>query len=114
MASPLIARDHGLRIFVNGAVVSEPYVELTLSLMRRFGVRVTREQNSYVVPKASYRSPIRFVVEGDASSASYFLALGAIAQGPVQVDGIGKDSVQGDIRFADVLAKMGSASRIWY
>ena len=108
MASPLIARDDGLRIFVRGTLVSQPYVELTVSLMRRFGVSVTREQDSYMVPKALYRSPSRFVVEGDASSASYFLALGAIASGPVQVDGVGKDSVQGDVRFADVLASMGA------
>ena len=108
MASPLIAGDDGLRIFVRGTLVSQPYVALTVSLMRRFGVSVTREQDSYMVPKALYRSPSRFVVEGDASSASYFLALGAIASGPVQVDGVGKDSVQGDVRFADVLASMGA------
>ncbi len=76
--------------------------------MKQFGVSVARERHDYYVPKASYRSPGRFVVEGDASSASYFLALGAIAGGPVRVDGVGKDSVQGDVRFADVLADMGA------
>jgi 3-phosphoshikimate 1-carboxyvinyltransferase len=108
MAAPLIAPDDGLRICVDGTRVSEPYVELTLSLMQRFGVSVAREQNGYLVPRTSYQSPGTFTVEGDASSASYFLALGAIAGGPVRVDGVGKDSVQGDVRFAEALADMGA------
>ena len=106
MAAPLIAPDHGLRIDVEGTLISEPYVELTVALMRRFGVVVTRELDQYVVPRAQYRSPSHLVVEGDASSASYFLALGAIARGPVRVDGVGRESVQGDVRFAAVLADM--------
>jgi len=108
MAAPLCASQPGLRISIDGTLISEPYVELTLSLMKQFGVSVARERHAYYVPKASYRSPGRFVVEGDASSASYFLALGAIAGGPVRVDGVGKDSVQGDVRLADVLADMGA------
>ena len=108
MAAPMIAPEHGLRISVDGTLISEPYVELTLSLMKLFGVSVARDQNVYVVPRAEYCSPGRFVVEGDASSASYFLALGAIAGGPVRVNGVGRDSVQGDIRFADLLARMGA------
>jgi 3-phosphoshikimate 1-carboxyvinyltransferase len=108
MAAPLAAPERGLHICVSGPLISEPYVELTLSLMKQFGVNVARERDDYLVPRASYRSPGRFVVEGDASSASYFLALGAIARGPVTVDGVGKDSVQGDVRFADLLASMGA------
>lgn len=108
MAAPLIAPAHGLRISVDGTLISGPYVELTLSLMKQFGVSAARERNDYVVPRASYRSPGHLIVEGDASSASYFLTLGAIAHGSVRVDGVGKDSVQGDIRFADVLADMGA------
>lgn len=108
MAAPLIATDSGLRIAVEGTLISKPYVELTLALMQRFSVSVAREPSAYLVPRASYRSPGRFVVEGDASSASYFLALGAIAGGPVRVDGVGRDSVQGDVRFADALADMGA------
>ena len=108
MTAPLIAPDHGLRVSVEGALISPPYVDMTLSLMKRFGVNVARDRNDYLVPKAFYRSPGRFVVEGDASSASYFLALGAIAGGQVRVDGVGKDSLQGDVRFADVLADMGA------
>ena len=108
MAAPLLAPDHGLRISVEGRLISEPYVELTLSLMKQFDVSVGRAGNDFLVPRAPYRSPGRLVVEGDASSASYFLALGAIAGGPVRVDGVGRESVQGDVRFADVLASMGA------
>jgi 3-phosphoshikimate 1-carboxyvinyltransferase len=108
MAVPLVAPDDGMRLTVEGKLISEPYVELTLSMMKQFGVVVDRDGDDYIVPKASYRSPGRYVVEGDASSASYFLALGAIAQGPVRVDGVGTSSVQGDVRFVDALAKMGA------
>jgi 3-phosphoshikimate 1-carboxyvinyltransferase len=108
MVAPLVAPAAGLRISVEGPLVSEPYVDLTLSLMKQFDVSVGRAGNDYLVPRAPYRSPGRFVVESDASSASYFLALGAIAGGPVRIDGVGKDSVQGDVRFADVLADMGA------
>lgn len=108
MVAPLIAPDSGLSISIDGNLISRPYVELTLALMQHFGIRVDCARNGYLVPRASYRSPGRFVVEGDASSASYFLALGAIAGGPVRVDGAGSDSVQGDVRFAHVLADMGA------
>lgn len=108
MATPLVAPESGLSVAVEGALTSEPYVELTLSLMQRFGVQVLRQSDSYVVPRACYRTPGRFLVEGDASSASYFLGLGAIAGGPVRVDGVGNDSVQGDVRFADMLRAMGA------
>ena len=108
MAAPLIAPKQGLRIDLDGALTSRPYVDLTLSLMRRFGVSVARDRGGYLVPNAAYQSPGRFVVESDASSASYFLALGAIAGGPVRVAGIGRDSIQGDVRFAHVLADMGA------
>ena len=108
MAAPLLSPDHGLRVSVDGALISQPYVEMTLSLMNQFGVNVARERSDYLVPKTFYRSPGRFVVEGDASSASYLLALGVIGGGPVRVDGVGRDSVQGDVRFADLLSAMGA------
>jgi 3-phosphoshikimate 1-carboxyvinyltransferase len=108
MAAPMIAPPEGLRIGVQGTLISQPYVKMTIALMQRFGVVVREDRGEFVVPAGVYRSPGRFVVEGDASGASYFLALGAIAGGPVRVDGVGRGSVQGDVRFADALAAMGA------
>jgi 3-phosphoshikimate 1-carboxyvinyltransferase len=108
MAAPLVAPLQGLHIAVAGPLISRPYVEMTLALMRRFGVDVVRDGDEFVVPRTGYRSPGRICVEGDASGASYFLALGAIAGGPVRVHGVGRDSVQGDIRFGEALAAMGA------
>ena len=102
-----------MRVEVIGELISKPYIEITLNLMARFGVDVVRDGwREFVVPaNARYRSPEGKViaVEGDASSASYFLAAGAIAGGPVRVLGVGKASIQGDTRFADVLGDMGAS-----
>jgi len=112
MAAPMVAPLVGLRIGVQGTLISRPYVTMTIALMQRFGVSVREERGEFVVPSAVYRAPGRFVVEGDASGASYFLALGALAGGPVRVEGIGRDSVQGDLRFAEALAAMGAQIEI--
>ena len=113
MAAPLIAAtgsaDEGLKIEVPGTLISQPYVTMTVRLMARFGVKVAQQGQCFVVPREGYVSPGRAVVEGDASGASYFLALGAIAGGPVRVTGVGRDSVQGDVAFADLLAAMGAS-----
>ncbi len=95
---------------VVGELISKPYIEITLNLMRRFGVEVTRNgwQEFVVQGGQCYQSPGEIHVEGDASSASYFLAAGAISGGPVRVEGVGKTSIQGDIRFAETLAAMGA------
>lgn len=95
---------------MSSELISRPYVEMTLALMARFDVVVEREGwQRFTVPAGSvYRSPGVMHVEGDASSASYFLALGAIAGGPLRVEGVGRDSVQGDVLFADALAAMGA------
>jgi 3-phosphoshikimate 1-carboxyvinyltransferase len=110
MAAPLMARDHPVTIEVEGELISKPYIEITLNLMRRFGVTV--EQDGWaaftVQPGQKYRTPGSIHVEGDASSASYFLAAGAIAGGPVRVEGVGRDSIQGDVRFAEALEQMGA------
>jgi len=107
MALPLAGAAS--RIDVEGELVSKPYVEITLNAMRRFGIEVRRDGWScFEIPKRSYVSPGRVLVEGDASSASYFLAAGAIAGGPVRVEGVGRDSVQGDVRFTEVLERMGA------
>jgi len=108
MAAPLAAPAGGLAIEVPGALISQPYVTMTLKLMARFGVVVAQEGQRFVVPRCGYRSPGRIRVEGDASGASYFLALGAIAGGPVRVTGVGRASVQGDVAFADLLEAMGA------
>ena len=111
MALPLRSRETTIEIV--GELISRPYVEMTLVIMRRFGVEVAREGwHRFVVPAGSrYRSPGVVPVEGDASSASYFLALGALCGGPVRVAGVGSESIQGDVRFADALAAMGARIR---
>jgi 3-phosphoshikimate 1-carboxyvinyltransferase len=109
MSAPLMAKTHPVTIEVEGELISKPYIEITLNLMRRFGVTVEQDGWSIftVQPGQKYRSPGSIHVEGDASSASYFLAAGAIAGGPVRVEGVGRDSIQGDVRFADALEQMG-------
>jgi 3-phosphoshikimate 1-carboxyvinyltransferase len=110
MAAPLCAPESGLRIRVEGTLISRPYVDMTVALMQRFGVAVERNGDEFKVPRAIYASPGRVAVEGDASGASYFLALGALAGGPVRVEGVGRSSVQGDVRFIEALELMGAQS----
>jgi len=120
MALPLVAIEP-VRIEVIGELISRPYIDITLKLMARFGVNVVcPDKQSFIIPAktadAVYQSPGQLSVEGDASSASYFLALGAIGGGPVRVLGVGRDSIQGDVAFADALALMGakiSAGEDW-
>ena len=108
MAAPLFTGDVTIRI--KGELVSKPYIDITLDTMAKFGVVVANNnyQTFTITAGQKYRSPGKFMVEGDASSASYFLAAGAIKGGTVRVTGIGKNSIQGDIRFADVLEAMGA------
>jgi 3-phosphoshikimate 1-carboxyvinyltransferase len=98
------------RVEIEGDLVSQPYVSLTLGLMERFGVKVEHaDLRAFDIPASDgYVSPGTLAVEGDASSASYFLAAGALGGGPVRVEGVGRASVQGDVRFADVLVAMGA------
>lgn len=112
MAAPLIAPADGLQIDVPGTLISQPYVAMTVKLMARFGVAVAQQGQRFTVPRSEYRSPGRLQVEGDASGASYFLALGALAGGPVRVVGVGRDSVQGDVAFIEVLRAMGARVEI--
>jgi 3-phosphoshikimate 1-carboxyvinyltransferase len=108
MTAPLA--PHDTVITIKGELVSKPYIDITLHLMKTFGVEVENQayQRFLVRGAQAYQSPGNYLVEGDASSASYFLAAGAIKGGTVKVTGIGRNSVQGDIRFADVLEKMGA------
>ena len=112
MALPLVtARTRrAVTVDVVGDLISRPYVAITTNLMARFGVPVDEGGPSAfrVRARAAYASPGTIEVEGDASAASYFLAAGAIAGGPVRVTGVGRDSIQGDVAFAEVLARMGA------
>ncbi|OGB24055.1 MAG: 3-phosphoshikimate 1-carboxyvinyltransferase [Burkholderiales bacterium RIFCSPLOWO2_02_FULL_57_36] len=110
MVSPLMAKAHPVTIEVVGDLISKPYIEITLNLMQRFGVTVERDgwQSFTMQPGQRYASPNVIHVEGDASSASYFLAAGAIAKGPVRVEGVGQDSIQGDVHFVEALRQMGA------
>jgi 3-phosphoshikimate 1-carboxyvinyltransferase len=108
MALPLSGK--AARIEVQGELISKPYVEITLNVMKRFGIEVRRTGWRYFdVPAGTYVSPGKIFVEGDASSASYFLAAGAIGGGPVRVEGVGRGSIQGDVRFTEVLERMGAS-----
>ena len=111
MALPLLGQT--VSIEVVGELISKPYIEITLAMMASFGVVVERQgwQRFVVFGGQRYASPGEIYVEGDASSASYFLAAGAIGGGPVTVRGVGENSVQGDVRFAEALEKMGAQVR---
>ena len=113
LALPLLKKK--ITIEMVGELISKPYVEITLNLMARFGVVVERDEwRSFTIPApAEYQcADGRIYVEGDASSASYFLAAGAIGGGPVDVFGIGMGSIQGDIRFAETLQTIGASIRV--
>jgi 3-phosphoshikimate 1-carboxyvinyltransferase len=104
LAGPLTA--DGLTITVTD-LVSAPYVDITLAMMARFGAHVYREGNTFTVPPQSYAAT-DYAIEPEASTASYFLAAAAVAGRTVTVPGLGSDSLQGDLRFVHVLARMGA------
>lgn len=107
LSAPL--RPDGLVVRLDGSVVSRPYLDLTVGVMAAFGIDVRRpDERSYVVPPGPYRAA-RYRIEPDASAASYFFAAPVIAGGRVRVLGLGRGSVQGDVRFVDVLEQMGAA-----
>lgn len=111
MALPLTGK--AATIEVVGDLISKPYIEITLNLMARFGIEVERDGwKAFHLPAARYTSPHKIAVEGDASSASYFLAAGALGgggeAGPLRVEGVGRASIQGDVKFIEALARMGA------
>ncbi|CAN1531995.1 AroA 5-enolpyruvylshikimate-3-phosphate synthase [Burkholderiaceae bacterium] len=114
MTLPLVAKQ-AIRLEVVGDLISRPYIEITLKMMALFGVLVQcPDDHTFVIPASTgtaYQSPGTVMVEGDASSASYFLAAGAIAKGPMRVLGVGRDSIQGDVAFVEALAQMGAIIR---
>ena len=115
LALPLVSTERAVVIEVDGELISKPYVEITLNLLARFGIAVARVGwQRFTIPQGSaYRSPGEIHVEGDASSASYFVALGALAaiDRPVRIEGVGSDSIQGDIRFVEAAQAMGAEVR---
>ncbi|MEK6390100.1 MAG: 3-phosphoshikimate 1-carboxyvinyltransferase [Paraburkholderia tropica] len=110
MTLPLVGQPGGASVVeIDGELISKPYIEITIKLMERFGVTVERDGWArFTVPAAHYRSPGTIMVEGDASSASYFLAAGALGGGPLRVEGVGRASIQGDVGFASALMRMGA------
>jgi 3-phosphoshikimate 1-carboxyvinyltransferase len=108
MALPLTGKQATIEVV--GELISKPYIEITLNLMAKFGVNVGRNgwQSFTIAANSNYTSPAKIFVEGDASSASYFLAAGAIGGGPVLVKGVGQNSIQGDIKFVEALQMMGA------
>lgn len=106
MALPLTQQQATIEVV--GELISKPYIEITLNLMAKFGVKVQRDgwQRFTIPANSQYQSPAEMYVEGDASSASYFIAAGAIA-GNVTVTGLGQNSIQGDVRFAEAVQLMG-------
>ena len=114
MALPLVAKQ-AICIEVVGELISRPYIEITLNLLKRFGIQVEREGwQRFTIPAGSvYQSPGEIHIEADASSASYFIALGAIAASAkglnsLKILGVGADSIQGDIRFVEAARLMGA------
>ena len=111
MALPLAAKTQDIVIEVVGELISKPYIDITLNLLARYGIAVKRDGwQRFTIPEGCrYQSPGTIHVEADASSASYFIALGAIAEGDgIRIQGVGADSIQGDIRFMDAAAEMGA------
>jgi 3-phosphoshikimate 1-carboxyvinyltransferase len=112
LAAPLARRD--VEVLVEGLCVSRPYIDVTLEVMRRFGAEARADdqradgRSSFRVRAGRIYRGRQYRIEGDASTASYFLAAAAISEGQVRVEGLGKESIQGDARFADVLARMGA------
>ena len=113
MAAPLFNGD--TTISIKGTLVSKPYIDITLDVMARFGIQVSHDdyQTFYVKGAQQYQAVERIMVEGDASSASYFVAAAAIAGGEIEIKGVGAKSVQGDIGFAKVMEQVG-AKIDWY
>ena len=109
LLAPTLRRRGGFTIEIEGELISRPYVRMTVEMMRAFGVDVLETERGYFVPAADgYVSPGTYRIEPDASGASYFFALGALTGGPVRVNGLTRDSIQGDVRFLEGLQKMGA------
>ncbi len=106
MASPLSGKN--IEIFVTDEIVSKPYIDMTINLMKKFGIQVYQENYKYYkVFSEPYKTPGKFFIEGDATAATYFFTAGLLS-GPVGVEGLNKHSIQGDIHFLEILEKIGA------
>lgn len=106
MMAPML--ESALEIVIKGELISKPYVDMTLNLMESYGARITRQGHErFIVQSGGYTSPGSYLVEGDATAATYFMAAAAVG-GHVKINGLGKNSLQGDIKFIDVLRDMGA------
>lgn len=108
MLAPTVAGPDGLWIDIEGELISRPYVDMTVRMMRDFSIEVEQTESGFWVRRGVYQAKDAYRVEADASGASYFLALGALTGGPVTVVGVGENSMQGDVAFADALSAMGA------
>lgn len=110
IASPILSKNNKLEIEVVGKLISKPYIDLTIKLLKSFGLIIEQnEHNTFIIPaKQIFKSPKEITIEGDASSATYFLAAAAISGKLLRVEGINNNSIQGDINFIDILKKMGA------
>nr|WP_192810991.1 3-phosphoshikimate 1-carboxyvinyltransferase [Candidatus Kinetoplastibacterium crithidii] len=112
LAAPVFTNKNKTNLTINldGELISKPYIDITLNLMEKFGVVVNRISNDsfFINHEDFYTTPGKISVEGDASAASYFLALGAIAGGPIIINGVGNNSIQGDIEFTKFLTSIGA------
>ncbi|CAL4321269.1 3-phosphoshikimate 1-carboxyvinyltransferase [Buchnera aphidicola (Periphyllus testudinaceus)] len=108
IASPLAKKD--TKIFIKGKLVSKPYIDITIKMMKCFGIKIKNNnyKSFFISSNQNFISPKKYYIEGDASSASYFLSAAAIKGGTVKINGIGKNSIQGDIKFSSILEKMGA------
>ncbi|MEC7879328.1 MAG: 3-phosphoshikimate 1-carboxyvinyltransferase [Actinomycetota bacterium] len=106
LAAPCFPDD--LEVHIKGDLVSKPYVDMTVAVMKSFGAEIYQaEDRKYVISPTGYRCT-EYVVEPDASAASYFFAAAAVSGGSITVNGLGSQSIQGDIQFTEILEKMGA------
>jgi len=114
LSSTIFSKNKDFKIYVEGNLISKPYINITLKLMNLFGVRILEKKNKVflISSKQILNSPKKIDIESDASSASYFLAAAAIGGGALKINGLGSKSIQGDIQFIKILEKMGATIKV--
>ena len=114
LSSTIFSKKNDFEIYLEGDLISKPYIDITLKLMKLFGINILKRKNNFfLIPsKQILQNPKEIYIEGDASSASYFLAAAAIGAGSLKINGVGSKSIQGDIKFIEILEKMGAKVKI--